>query len=47
MKKKILAVIAAVTIVAVLLIAFPYIKAEYLTARYGSQFEGLYTQTHR
>lgn len=46
MKKKILAVIAAVAIAAVILVAFPYLKAEYLTARYGSQFEDLYTQTH-
>ena len=45
MKKKTLAVILA-AFVAIFIISFPYLKAEYLTARYGSQFEGLYEQTH-
>ncbi|MBQ7274432.1 MAG: hypothetical protein IJR15_03160 [Clostridiales bacterium] len=45
MKKKTLAVILA-AFVAIIIISFPYLKAEYLTARYGSQFEGLYEQTH-
>ena len=43
MVKKILAVIAALIVI---LISFPYLKAEYLTARYGFQFEDLYMQTH-
>ena len=45
MKKKTLAIIVAVA-VPIILISFPYLKTEYLTARYGSQFEGLYVQTH-
>lgn len=44
MKKKTLAVIVAVTL-PLILVSFPYMKIEYLTARYGSQFEGLYVQT--
>jgi len=46
-KKKTLTIIVAVAVmVAIIFISFPYLKAEYLTARYGSQFEGLYVQTH-
>lgn len=45
MRKKTLVIIIAV-VMAVTFIAFPYLKVEYLTARYGSQFEDLYEQTH-
>lgn len=44
MKKKI-----GIAIVAFLLIGalfFPYLKAEYLTRKYGEQFEGLELETH-
>ncbi|MBQ4052589.1 MAG: hypothetical protein IJD09_02965 [Clostridia bacterium] len=33
-------------IVIVVIIAAPYIKAEYLTAAYGNEFKGLEAQTH-
>lgn len=47
MKKKILAIIVAVVVIVdIIFISFSYLKAEYLTARYGSQFESLYEQTH-
>ena len=47
MKKKIVAALIAVPLLAALIvISFPYLKAEYLTAKYGSQFEGEYVQTH-
>ena len=47
MKKKTLArIVAVAVVVAIIFISYGYLKAEYLTARYGSQFEGLYVQTH-
>ncbi len=47
MKKKIVAALIAVPLLAALIvISFPYLKAEYLTAKYGSQFEDEYVQTH-
>ena len=47
MKKKTLAIIVAVAVIVdIIFISFPYLKAEHLTARYGSQFESLYEQTH-
>ena len=44
MKKKIISALLSVLVVAALIIvSFP---SEYLTAKYGSQFEGEYVQTH-
>ena len=39
---------AAILIIAVILIALasPYIKAEYLTHKYGEEFQDLYKETH-
>ncbi len=46
MKKstKILIISAAILIIA-LIVFYPYIKAEYLTAKYGDEFNGLEQQT--
>ena len=42
-------IIKTVSIIALLVLvgflAFPYVKAEYYTAKYGDVFENLYTQT--
>lgn len=45
-KKTLVMIVVVVVVVAIICIFSPYLKAEYLTARYGSQFEGLYEQTH-
>jgi len=39
---------AAILIIAIILIALasPYIKAEYLTHKYGEEFQDLYKETH-
>ncbi len=45
MKNKLLIIIKVVLVFVLLILVFPYIKAEYLTSRYGKEFIGLEQQT--
>ena len=38
--------VIGILIVIVLLIIFPYMKAEWLTAQYGNEFDDLYKESH-
>ena len=45
MKKKIAAILMIIAIIVIVPVS-PYIKAEYLTYKYGNEFEDLYKETH-
>lgn len=45
-KKKAIIAAALIILVVIMAIIFPYIKAEYLTWRYGNEFVGLEMQTN-
>lgn len=45
-RKKVIIAVAAILLVFLMVIFFPYIKAEYLTWRHGEEFAGLELQTN-